>query len=199
MIKLTVKVRNLVCETNKKIKDKPQAGRKYLQVTCLTKDLHPEYIKNTQDSPIRKQSFQPWLARLSWLGIILQSKRYTVRFLVRAPAWVDGSVPGQGSSKRQPINVSLTLMFLSLSPSLPLSLKINKYNKNKERKPWLVWLSWIECWAANQEVACLIPSQGTCLGYRPGPQLGDVRGSQSAYLSHIGVSLPHFLPPFPSL
>ena len=29
---------------------------------------------------------------------------------------------------------------------------------------------WIECWSANQKVAGLIPSRGTC--YRPGPRLG---------------------------
>ena len=29
---------------------------------------------------------------------------------------------------------------------------------------------WIERWPANQRVTGLIPSQGTCLGCRPGPQ-----------------------------
>ena len=29
---------------------------------------------------------------------------------------------------------------------------------------------WIEQWPVNQRVAGLIPSQGTCLGYRSGPQ-----------------------------
>ena len=31
---------------------------------------------------------------------------------------------------------------------------------------------WIECWPANQRVIGSIPSQGTCLGCRPGPQWG---------------------------
>ena len=31
---------------------------------------------------------------------------------------------------------------------------------------------WIECWPMNQKVVGLIPSQGTCLGCGPGPQLG---------------------------
>ena len=31
---------------------------------------------------------------------------------------------------------------------------------------------WIECWPMNQKVDGLIPSQGTCLSFRPGPQLG---------------------------
>ena len=29
---------------------------------------------------------------------------------------------------------------------------------------------WSEGWPANQRVASSIPSQGTCLGCRPGPQ-----------------------------
>ena len=29
---------------------------------------------------------------------------------------------------------------------------------------------WIECWPVNQRVSGSIPSQGTCLGCRPGPQ-----------------------------
>ena len=29
---------------------------------------------------------------------------------------------------------------------------------------------WIQCWPANQRVAGLIPTQGTCLGCWPGPQ-----------------------------
>ena len=31
---------------------------------------------------------------------------------------------------------------------------------------------WIEGWPANQRVAGSIPSQGTCLGCGPSPQLG---------------------------
>ena len=59
---------------------------------------------------------------------------------------------------------------------------------------------WIECWLVNQRVASLIPSQGTCLGCWPGPkfraafQLGSYKTQ-----SHIDVSLPLFLSPFPSL
>ena len=33
---------------------------------------------------------------------------------------------------------------------------------------------WIECGPVNQKVASLIPSQGTCLGFRLGLQLGGV-------------------------
>ena len=34
---------------------------------------------------------------------------------------------------------------------------------------------WIEHQPANQRVASSIPSQGTCLGYRPGPQGGGAQ------------------------
>ena len=45
---------------------------------------------------------------------------------------------------------------------------------------------WIECWPANQRVACL--------GCWVGPQLGVCKGQQ-----HTDISLPLFLPPFSSL
>ena len=44
---------------------------------------------------------------------------------------------------------------------------------------------WIEYWPANQRVISLIPSQGTCLGCGPGPQLGASEGQP------IDVSLAH--------
>ena len=46
---------------------------------------------------------------------------------------------------------------------------------------------WTECWPANQVVACLIPSQGTCLGCRPG-----LRWQMSEGPPHIDVSLLSF-------
>ena len=53
---------------------------------------------------------------------------------------------------------------------------------------------WIDHWPANQRVASSIPSQGTCLGCGPGPQWGALERQP-----HTDVSLPLFLPPFPSL
>ena len=58
-------------------------------------------------------------------------------------------------------------------------------------KPWLVELSGL---SENQRVAGLIPSQGTYLGCRPGPQWRPCER-----LPHIDVSLPLFLLSFPSL
>ena len=51
---------------------------------------------------------------------------------------------------------------------------------------------WIECRTMNQRVTGLIPSQGTCLGSRQGPQLGAFKRQP------INVSLPLFVLPFPS-
>ena len=53
---------------------------------------------------------------------------------------------------------------------------------------------WIECQPANQKVAGWIPSPGTSLGCGPGPQEETCERQP-----HIDVSLPLFLPPFPSL
>ena len=53
---------------------------------------------------------------------------------------------------------------------------------------------WIARGLVNQRVAGSIPSQGTCLGCGPGPQLGKCEGQP-----HISVSLPLLLLPFPSL
>ena len=52
---------------------------------------------------------------------------------------------------------------------------------------------WIECWPANQRVAGSICIYGTCLGCRPGPQLGAYKRQ-----AHIDISLLLFLLPFPS-
>ena len=66
---------------------------------------------------------QPWLVWLSGLSTGLQTQRLPVpvRFPVRAHTWVTGWIPGWGR-----VRGNHTLMFFSLSPSLPLSLEINK-------------------------------------------------------------------------
>ena len=53
---------------------------------------------------------------------------------------------------------------------------------------------WTEHGPVNQTVAGSIPSQGTCLGFRPGPQWEACERQP-----HVDVSLPLFLPLFPSL
>ena len=53
---------------------------------------------------------------------------------------------------------------------------------------------WIECWPVNKRVAGLIPGQGTYLGCRPSPQLGEHKRHPYVY-----VSLPLCLSPVSSL
>ena len=75
----------------------------------------------------KKKELSPWLVWLSRLSTGLWTEMSLVGFLVRAHAWVAGQVPNWGRARgnwstcHSHINVSL-----SLSPSLPLSLKINK-------------------------------------------------------------------------
>ena len=47
------------------------------------------------------------------------------------------------------------------------------YQKKKKGKLALAGeAQWIECWPVNGKVVSSIPSQGTCLGCGPDPQLG---------------------------
>ena len=75
----------------------------------------------------------PWLVWIHWLGIILQTKRSQVQFLVRAHAWVSSSVPTQDTCKGEPINVSLSNWCFSPSVSLPSPL--SRINKGKRIVP----------------------------------------------------------------
>ena len=55
---------------------------------------------------------------------------------------------------------------------------------------------WAEHWPVNRRrVTGSIPSQGTCLGYRPGPQSGaHERQPIDLSVLHIDGSLPLFFP-----
>ena len=60
---------------------------------------------------------------LSGLSASLQTKGSLVQFPARAHAWVEGQVPCGGHARG---NHTLMFLSLSLSPSLPLTVKINK-------------------------------------------------------------------------
>ena len=85
-------------------------------VLCLGKDIH----KNGHSIVIQKSNKLVWPVWLSGLGIILQTK-LPVQFLVRAQTWVVGQV--SAGSVQEATNRCFSY---SLSPSLPISLKINK-------------------------------------------------------------------------
>ena len=55
-------------------------------------------------------------------------------------------------------------------------------------------VQWIEHLPVNQRVTGSIPSQVTCMGCGPGPWCGACKRQP-----HIDISLPLFLPPYPSL
>ena len=63
----------------------------------------------------------PWLVWLSGLSASLQTKTLLVQFPVREHAWVVGQVPSVGYERG-----NHTLMFLSLSFSLPSAFSKNK-------------------------------------------------------------------------
>ena len=88
--------------------------------------------KEARAELLNKRERAPWSVWLRWLGISPQSKRLTVRFLVRVHTWILGLVPVQGINKRQLIDVSLS--HPCFSPSLsPLPLSKNKFKKDRER------------------------------------------------------------------
>ena len=66
---------------------------------------------------------KPWLIWLSGLSTGLQTKGFPVPFPGRAHAWVVGQIPSREHAKG-----NHTLMFNSLSFSLPSPLSKNKYN-----------------------------------------------------------------------
>ena len=78
-------------------------------------------------------------------------------------------------------------VFFATDPEKSTSAFLNSLLKLKS--PALAGVAqWTECWPANQRVAGSIPSQGTCLGYRPGPRWGLCKRQP-----HNDVSLPLFL------
>ena len=69
-----------------------------------------------------------WLVWLSGLSAGLQTKGSPVQFPVRAHAWVVGQVPS-----RDCVRGNQTLMFFSLSFSLPSPLSVKKKKKKKSK------------------------------------------------------------------
>ena len=87
-------------------------------------ERYPNMPRLQVQSPIRAHTSinpWPWLVWLNGLSTSLRAKGSPVRFSLKAHAWVVGQVPSRGSTRG-----NHTLMFLSLSPSLPPCLKINK-------------------------------------------------------------------------
>ena len=56
-------------------------------------------------------------------------------------------------------------------------IAVHAYIKRQENLALAGVAQWIEYQPVNPKVTSSIPSQGTCLGCRPGPQLGCARGN----------------------
>ena len=99
-----------------------------------------------------------------WIERGLQTKGSLVQVPFRAHAWVAGQVPSGGH-----VRGDHTLMLLSFSsPSLPLSVKINKIKK-KKKKPVQTRM----CLQHNTTVLTSQPSCRNlkrCVGNRPPPR-----------------------------
>ena len=87
------------------IKQKEKRKENVLELV-VTVYNHVNILKTTELYTL-KECFMPGSARLSWPCIAPQSERSKIQFVVRAHAWVAGSVAGWGLYLRQPINVSL--------------------------------------------------------------------------------------------
>ena len=86
----------------------------------------------------KKKLSLPWLVWLSGLNMGLWTKGSLVPFPVGAGAWVAGQVPSGGCSRG-----NHTLMFLSLSPSLPLYKNKSIKSFFLKLSSWLILLFWI--------------------------------------------------------
>ena len=110
---------------------------------------------------------------------------------------------GQSKAQKAPAQAEIMLVFDGLFHSplhfrnkggLIISILFDLLFKVRIKIALAGVAQWIECQPVKQRVTSSIPSQGTCLGCGPGPQCGAHERQ-----SHIDVSLPLFLPSFPSL
>ena len=133
-----------------------------------------------------------------------EPKGRRVWFPVRAHAWVVGQVPSRGR-----VQGNHTLMFLSLSFSLPSPLSKNKINKiffkktaNLKKKTMAFSpdkcgsVGWASCHKAKDRwFTGSIPGQGTLLGWGFSPWLGHKQEATN-HLSHRCFS-PSLFPSLP--
>ena len=86
-----------------------------------------------------KKQKQPWLVWLSGLSASLQTEMLAVQFPVRAHAWVVSQVPSWVHVGGNCFSLTQQYFSHSLSPSLPLPLKVNKYNLLKKKQKQLMF------------------------------------------------------------
>ena len=116
---------------------------------------------------------------LSWLEIVLCTKKVADSIPVQCTQLACRLIPSQDKYEREPIDVSFPF---PLSLPLPPPCSLSKINKNissggdfflKKSGVALARVAqWSEHRPANQNVPSSVSSQGMCLGCRPGGQLG---------------------------
>ena len=72
----------LIFNFQKTEKNKPKPGRQCLQIICLIKDLYSEYIKDSQNSTIRKQTTKLTNGEKTWTDT--SPKRYPANMWTNA-------------------------------------------------------------------------------------------------------------------
>ena len=174
----------------------------------------------------QKETLSPWPYWLSGLSAGLWTEKSPVRFLVRSHPWIAGFVPSGRVQEATDRYFSHTPMFLSLSFSLPSPLKragghcpqiptelyqehIMKLRRELTKEgiycleikkmPWLMWLSGLSAGLWTKRLLVRFPVGAHAWVAGEVPSWGCVRGNWSMFFSHIDVSLPLWLPPFPSL
>ena len=70
------------------------------------------------------------------------------------------------------VEVVVNYHIIGLFNVLLLCLCLVFKQRERERQPWLVWLSWLEHCPIHKKVGGLISHQGICLGCRLDPMVG---------------------------
>ena len=126
----------------------------------------------------RKRETSTWERNINWLPPVRNLTRDWTFNLGMCPGW---------ESNLQPFSVENDALTEPPGQGFFFILKIGVSCPG--------WRgSVVEHGPANQMVASSVPSQGTCLGWRPGPQWGVCERQP-----HTDVSLPLFLLPFSSV
>ena len=95
---------------------------------------------------------------------------------------------------KYPESIISLLFFLQFFIHISLSYILFTFIDELHKKYIYIALAgvaqWIECRPANQRVTGLIPSQGTCLGCSPVPQLGAHESNYTLMFLSLSFSLP---------
>ena len=134
----------------------------------------------------KSQGTQSWTSSNSGiLGHLLMSMGWNHILLLRQVLSVMWTFQVTGGGSRWCLNIDLE----SRSPRM--SLAPSPWGRSRVTTLALAGVTQrIQCWPANQRVTILIPSQGTCQGCGPGPQLGGTWGTTTHWCFSPSFSFP---------